>query len=443
MPGAGFPPETIEQFSLLKQTRFGVRVQMVLNDQSRRERFLLVNRSLAPEIVIFNNDQWPIGSFRDFSGARFHHLIGAVDTSTFYPAPKLPRKEIVIGAQLSKNPAPLIEAMRQLPECYRILFFGYDRAQVLDRAQDLQSNGRLVSLGPIYGRDLQQFYRDVDIVVSTERNAGWANIVAEAMASGIPVVCTRHGATAIARHEETAFILDEPTPSVLVSALLWVGEDPVRAQKLAQAARREISAFDWGTYATQLIALLTNNRGETHYIAAPEFQLYGKTDRAERMAGLEPLLSQCAGWRIFDAGAAEGIVASAFLQRGAASVEGVELESSRVAAAMRLFGGQGLSIRVADLNDASTLAELASLSPEGFELCLYLGVHQHLAPERRMSVLMTLARYAKRFLAVRAPAAILQSDRVPEVLEHQSFRCVGGAPAQGFAGPLHIYERAL
>lgn len=442
VPGAGFPRETMEQFNLLRQPRFGIRVQMVLNDQSRRERFLLVNRSLAPEIVVFNSDQWPVGSFRDFSGARFHQLIGAVDTSLFHPAPRPSRKEITIGAQLSKNPWPLIEAMRLLPDHYRILFFGYDRAGVLERAQHLKSSGRLVSLGPVLGRDLQQFYRDVDIVVSTEQNAGWANIVAEAMASGAPVVCTRHGTTAIARHLETAFVLEEPTPEALMRAMLWIGEDHARAQQIAQTARHEVSAFDWGTYARKFLALLSNNRGETHYIAAPELHLYGKTDRAERVAGLEMLLGQCAGWKIFDAGAAEGIVAGAFLERGAESVQGVELEPSRVAAAMRLFGGQGLYVRVADLNDTSTLAELTSSSPDGFDLCLYLGVHQHLAPERRMSVLMTLAKCAKRFLAVRAPEAVLQADRIEEALERAFFKCVSVTPAQGFAGPLRLYERA-
>ena len=103
VPGAGFPPDTIKRFARFRDRRFGVRVQMVLNDQKVRSRFLAVNAAFDPDIVIFNSEAWPPGSYRDFSAMRFHHLIGAVDVIAFRfrawsPAPD----RFVVGAQISK-----------------------------------------------------------------------------------------------------------------------------------------------------------------------------------------------------------------------------------------------------------------------------------------------------------------------------------------------------
>ena len=61
VPGAGFPPATIESFTAFQAAQFGLRVQMILNDQHARARFLAVNTSFAPQLVIFNSEHWPDG----------------------------------------------------------------------------------------------------------------------------------------------------------------------------------------------------------------------------------------------------------------------------------------------------------------------------------------------------------------------------------------------
>ena len=54
--------------------------------------------------------------------------------------------------------------------------------------------------------DLAALYASCDLFVSAEKRAGWANTVAESMACGVPVVCTRSGTKDLAIHRETAWV---------------------------------------------------------------------------------------------------------------------------------------------------------------------------------------------------------------------------------------------
>jgi hypothetical protein len=54
VPGQGFPHTTIEKFEMLRRPNFGLRVQHVLNDRTFVDGFLLVNKCLEPDIVVFN-----------------------------------------------------------------------------------------------------------------------------------------------------------------------------------------------------------------------------------------------------------------------------------------------------------------------------------------------------------------------------------------------------
>lgn len=115
-PGAGFPSATIDAFETLRAPNFGVRIQMVLNDRTVRDRFLRLNASFAPDIVVFNSQDWHPGTYCDFRGNRFHHLIGAVDLRLFRPATsRTKNKHFVIGAQMAKSPQLVASILRHLP----------------------------------------------------------------------------------------------------------------------------------------------------------------------------------------------------------------------------------------------------------------------------------------------------------------------------------------
>ena len=338
VPGAGFPDETIQRLSTLRGKCFGIRVQHILNDQSLRDGFMKVNETFQPDIVVFNNTHWPAGSFTDFQADRFHVLPGAVDLKVFRPttyrAHPLTAGKWVIGGQAGKNPEPLIESLLYLPAHVTLKLFGHHSDQLAGKYQALLDDGRLEFLGPLYGdAAMSGFYREVDCIVMTETSAGWSNMVAEAMASGVPAVCTPHGTTVFAVPEKTALVINIPTPETIASEVRRLINDQLLCLRLAEQARITIEAYPWKYYARQLLQLIKHD-GDCHYTCAPELGLYGKWPMSERLQGLESLLERARGMSVVDFGAAEGLIACEFLKRGAMKVRGFDLERSRTRKAM-------------------------------------------------------------------------------------------------------------
>jgi len=268
IPGAGFPEEVITRFGELRTKQFGIRVQHILNDQSRRDRFLKVNRCFSPQVIIFNNDHWPPESFTDFQADRFHVLPGGVDMGRFKRNAdrNYPHKEGQwwLGGQAGKNPGPLIAALRQLDSSVNLCLFGKDTNRLAEIHADLVTIGRLKLLGEIDGESLPAFYHNIDIAVMTEKNAGWSNLTAEAMASGVPVICTPRGTGSIAYHEMTALVMSEATPEDIVVNVQRLNSLKALAGKLADSAYDSIRQYSWDSYAFQLLKLIEYD-GASHY----------------------------------------------------------------------------------------------------------------------------------------------------------------------------------
>ncbi|MCC2675403.1 MAG: hypothetical protein K0R58_2350 [Ramlibacter sp.] len=448
VPGAGFPEPIIRRFSELRHPRFGVRIQHVLNDQSRRAAFQEVNAQLAPHVVVFNNLAWPAGSYTEFSGDRFHVLLGAVDSRRFRPAPyrahPLTAGRWVVGGLANKNPESLVEALQLLPEDVTLRLFGHDTSGLAGRHADLMAAGRLQLAGPIGTDDLAEFYRRVDCVVSAETFAGWANLAAEAMASGVPVVCTRPGTEAFAEHLETALVVEQPAPRDLADAILRLRNDAALCSALADEGRRRIEEWPWERYARDLLQHCAHD-GKHHYASCPELGLFGKWPIAERLQGLDPVLDAAAGCSIIDFGAAEGLVGRELLMRGASLVHGFELDPARVADARRLCAGfPGAQFRVADLSSWDSFHPAhRDLLQDRYDIVLYLGIHHHLPPGGRMAVLREAARMASRYFAVRMPDRCFTEDGVDAELKAAGLVRLGGdaGPADRHLGSVHIYRR--
>lgn len=443
IPGAGFASTIIEGFRRLRAPQFGTRVQMVLNDRQVRSRFLAVNTSLRPDIVVFNNEDWPTGSFHDFYGKQFHHVIGAVDVHMFRPVMRSSADgRFVIGAQLQKNGEAVAGALRLLPERCIVRFFGMDRNALFVKLRG-EYGRRIEYAGLLFGEDLADYYRNLDVMVSVESHAGWANVVAEAMASGVPVVTTRAGTLSIAIPDHTALVIDVGVPEQVASAISAILEDTESAKARARRARTLIETFDWRTYTLRLLDLIAKFDGTAHYIHAPKLGLHGKADPAERLLGLESLLADCAGATVLDAGAAEGWVGKEFAACGAALVRGYETDAARVQLGRHLWRTLGnFEMKRADLCSEADLAQIAVDAPAaGYDVTLYLGVHQHLPPDRAVAALRALLRITRGTIALRMPKVNWES--AAEILIEEGFdeKYSKEPSLNSYASPLWVYSR--
>jgi glycosyltransferase involved in cell wall biosynthesis len=91
---------------------------------------------------------------------------------------------------------------------------------------------------------LVRLYRESDVFVTTESTAGWSNPAAEAMACGVPVICTRWGTTDFA-DASTAIVVPDGEALALAFALKSVRGDPAAAKARSAAGLERMKVFDW------------------------------------------------------------------------------------------------------------------------------------------------------------------------------------------------------
>ncbi len=98
-------------------------------------------------------------------------------------------------------------------------------------------------------------YSQADIFVSAERRAGWSNPTAEAMACGVPVVCTPSGTADFALPDRTALVVRWPFPFILKRKIERLLHDGALRRRLSQAGRQKILEFTWSSLAARLEAI--------------------------------------------------------------------------------------------------------------------------------------------------------------------------------------------
>jgi glycosyltransferase involved in cell wall biosynthesis len=108
--------------------------------------------------------------------------------------------------------------------------------------------------------DLANLYASCHLFVAAERKAGWSNTVAEAMACGVPVVCTRSGTRDLALHRETAWTVRWRHWWFLKRGIRAMVEDPDLAERLQRNAQRHVQQFSWPHVVDQLEEVVQRRR---------------------------------------------------------------------------------------------------------------------------------------------------------------------------------------
>ena len=119
------------------------------------------------------------------------------------------------------------------------------------RAQESGAGGRILFCGPLYDEDKKAALRDADIFALPSRYENFANVAAEAMACGVPVIVTDAcgisplvdgiGGLVIAREHEA-----------LTEALSSLIRDEALYARLKEGCRRVAAQLDWGTLTEQM-----------------------------------------------------------------------------------------------------------------------------------------------------------------------------------------------
>lgn len=135
---------------------------------------------------------------------------------------------------------------------------GPERANLLDQAQHLGLTPRIALRGWVKKDELAAIYRAGDVFVLPSRDEGFANVLLEAMAAGLPIMGTYVSGTDDAVIDgETGYIVQPGDIPALTAALTKLLSDASLRERMGRAARARAEAhFDWRKLAEQWVALL-------------------------------------------------------------------------------------------------------------------------------------------------------------------------------------------
>jgi glycosyltransferase involved in cell wall biosynthesis len=190
---------------------------------------------------------------------------GGVDTTRYPPRPPRTRQSgepfVVMAygrlAERRKGTQLVVAACERLYRRYpnlRLLLFDTPVSPGMRRAIDefrTPVPHDFVLDHPVE-RNAELFHR-ADVFVAAEKKTGWANTVAEAMASGVPVIATRSGTRDMLVDGETGLLVRRTVRSI-ASAIerMLTAPDEFRA-RLALDGRRHIEQLDWQRLAERIV----------------------------------------------------------------------------------------------------------------------------------------------------------------------------------------------
>ena len=186
-------------------------------------------------------------------GTKITVLRNGVDTQIFRPLDREAARAalgltgptlISVGALIDRKRHHLtIEALRLLPEfSLLIVGDGPERARLAALADRLGLAGRVRLLGAVPHIVMAQYYSAADLSVLASSREGWANVLLESMACGVPVVASDiPGNGEVVRERAAGLIVAANTPQGFAAAVrdLWA-DPPARAETRAYAER-----FGW------------------------------------------------------------------------------------------------------------------------------------------------------------------------------------------------------
>ncbi len=199
---------------------------------------------------------------------RAETAIGGIDPGTFHlPAEKRVQGEetrvLAFGraSRRRKGVALVVPAVQRLADLVRarggapvklVMFDHVGAGNELDPRDEIRTSLPVEFHVNPSQADLAALYASCAFFVSAEKRAGWSNTVAEAMACGTPVVCTRSGTRDLALPRETAWVTRWRHPFFLARGLKELYRDPALAGRLAAAAHARVQRFAWPFVVDQL-----------------------------------------------------------------------------------------------------------------------------------------------------------------------------------------------
>ena len=186
------------------------------------------------------------------------HVPYGVDVTDFKPIPKKDKTFRIIhcgGITLRKGVHYLLQAFYELnlpdAELWLIGSMSKEMQPFLRR----YDNGKVFHKGPYPQKELYKHYSQGSVFVIMSIEEGLAMVQPQAMACGLPVICTTNtGGEDIVREGIDGFIVPIRNMEALKEKLFYLYENPDICKAMGQSARQRVSeGFTWDDYGERMI----------------------------------------------------------------------------------------------------------------------------------------------------------------------------------------------
>jgi glycosyltransferase involved in cell wall biosynthesis len=188
-----------------------------------------------------------------------------VDTAAFRPrvrttGGKRPLRFLFVGLVNARKGIPLLlEAWHEVAKTGAELWLV---GPVTDEARALIPDlPGIRVLGRRPHRELPQLFAECDVFVFPSFFEGFALVLLEAMACGLPIIATdATAAPDLITEGREGFVLAAGDRDALSARMHWFVDEPDRAAILGEAARRQAERFSWTAYGERWLDLLSESR---------------------------------------------------------------------------------------------------------------------------------------------------------------------------------------
>jgi len=193
------------------------------------------------------------------SEERLIHVPFGVDLTHFHPVPKHDNVFRIIhcgNISLRKGVHYLLEAFAELNLPRAELWLIGNMTDEIKPFLRKWGSPAIRHQGPFPERELHTYYSQGSVFCLASIEEGLAMVQAQAMACGLPVICTTNtGGADLVREGRDGFILPIRDVDAIKEKILYFYENPEAARNMGESARLRVQAgFSWSDYGHNMIA---------------------------------------------------------------------------------------------------------------------------------------------------------------------------------------------
>ena len=152
---------------------------------------------------------------------------------------------------LRKGVWDALKVFADAPAGVEFTWVGEVHPQVRKLLSDKKTNCRFHARVPQF--ELKRFYSEADLFMTLSIEEGYAAVIGQALASGLPVLATEHAGVDHIREGQNGWVIPIRRPDLALERLRWIQENRETFSVIAQNSFENPGVKDWRQTAEKLV----------------------------------------------------------------------------------------------------------------------------------------------------------------------------------------------